>query len=447
MARLTAEECYEWDDRVIGNAIKLRFFPLAVESGRGCRLRDVDGKEYLDLTAGWGVASLGYSNPRVREAVREELERTTFNGLISSINRPSLELAERLIALTPGGFQKKAWFGFCGSEASEIVGRLLPLATGKRRVLGFIGGYHGSTDASMSLSSHAAQTRFIGGGNVIRAPYPDPYRCPFGEGVDDCAEKTIRYIEDYLLKTICPPHDTSAVIVEAVQSDSGDVVPPPDFLPKLEQLCRRHGLYLVIDEVKVGLGRTGKMFAFEHAGVSPDVVILGKPLGGGLPVSAIVGRKELLDAGNALAIFSSAGYGLGAAAGLATLSVIQQDGLIENAGLVGSYLHEKLSELKNRHRLIGDVRGLGLIQGMELVRDQRTKEPATKETAKVVYRAFELGLLVFYVGTFSNVLEMTPPLILSKPDVDEAVQILDQALTDVEEDRISDAKIARFAGW
>lgn len=447
MSDMTAEQFYDWDSRVVGDAIKLRFFPLAIESGSGSRLRDVDGREYLDLTAGWGVASLGYNNPRVRQAVTAELERATYNGLISNMNRPSLELAQRLIEGTPGDFPKKVWLGFCGSEASEIVGRLLPLATGKRRVLGFIGGYHGSTDTSMSLSSHAAQTHFIGGGNVIRAPYPDPYRCPFGEGDGDCGEKAIRFIEDYLFKTICPPEDTSAIFVETVQSDSGDVVPPPGFLRGLEQLCRTYDLYLVIDDVKIGLGRTGRMFSFEHEGVTPDVVILGKPLGGGLPVSAVVARQELLDAGTALAIFSCAGYALGSAAALATLDALEQEGLVENAATVGAYLNSRLSELQGRHPLVGHVRGLGLIQGMELVRDRDTREPATKEAAKVVYRAFELGLLVFYVGTFSNVLEMTPPLILSKVDVDEAVQILDQALTDVENDRVPDERIARFAGW
>ncbi len=447
MSKSRVEEFYELDEQLIADAIKLRFFPMVMEGGEGCRIRDVDGKQYLDLTAGWGVASLGYNNPRVQRAVTGELDRSTYNGLISGIHEPGLKLAEKLIHLTPGDFAKKVWFGFCGSEASEVVGRLLPLATGKRRLISFIGGYHGSTDASMSMSSHAAQTQFIGGGNIIRAPYPDPYRCPFGGDVADCGEKAIHFIEDYLFKTICPPEDTAGVIVEVVQSDSGDIVPPPNFIPALEDLCRRHDMYLIIDDVKVGLGRTGKMFSCEHSGVTPDVMILGKPLGGGLPVSAVVARKELLDVGPALAIFSCAGYAAGCAAGVATLEALEEDGLLENAAQVGRYLHERLSELQPAHPLIGDVRGLGLIQGIELVKDRETKEPAGKEAAKVVYRAFELGLLVFYVGTFSNVLELTPPLVLSEADVDEGVEILDQALTDVEAGKVSDEKVARFAGW
>jgi 4-aminobutyrate aminotransferase len=447
MTKSTVEEFYELDDKLVADAIKLRFYPFALERGEGCRLRDVEGKEYLDFTAGWALANTGYSHPRLKQAVIDQLNRTTFASLISGMHEPSLRLAQRLVELVPGDFRKKVWFGLCGSDASETVGRLLPLATGKRRMVSFIGGYHGSTAASMALSAHAAQTQFIGGGNVVKVPYPNPYRCPFGDEVSDCAEMSIRFLEDYIFKTICPPDDVAAVIVEAVQSDGGDVVPPPHFLPMLEDVCRRHDIYLVVDDVKIGMGRTGEMFSFQHFNVTPDAVVLGKSLGGGLPLSAVVARQEILDVGPALAIFTSAGNGLSCAAGLATVEVIEGDGLVENARKMGAYLHDKLRGLHAKHPLIGNVRGLGMIQGVELVKDRETKEPASTETAKVVYRAFELGLLVFYVGMFSNVLEITPPLILTEADADEGVALLDQALSDVEEGKVSDDVIARYAGW
>jgi 4-aminobutyrate aminotransferase len=263
--------------------------------------------------------------------------------------------------------------------------------------------------------------------------------------VTDCAEKAIRFLEDYIFQTICPPDDVAGIIVEAVQSDGGDIVPPPEFLPMLADVCRRHNIYLVIDEVKVGMGRTGKMFAFEHAGVTPDVVILGKSLGGGLPLSAVVARREILDVG--FALFTTTGNALSCTAGLATIEAIEQDGLVENAGRVGAYLQQQLRQLQDKHALIGDVRGVGMIQGVELVRDRATKEPAATETAKVAYRAFELGLLVFYVGMYSNVLEITPPLIMTEAEVDEGVAILDQALADVAAGLVSDEHVARFAGW
>jgi 4-aminobutyrate aminotransferase len=447
MTHRTVDQFNRLDTRLIADAIKLRFYPLAVASGDGCRLRDVEGKTYLDFSAGWAVANTGYSHPHVKQAVMAQLERTTFAGLISVLHEPALRLAERLVALLPGDFDKKVWFGLSGSDASETVGRLLPMATGKRRLVSFIGGYHGSTAASMTMSAHAAQTQFIGGGHVVKVPYPNPYRCPFGDDVDDCADKTIRFLEDYIFKTICPPEDVSGVIVEAVQSDGGDIVPPPHFLPLLQDVCRRHGIYLIVDEVKVGMGRTGEMFAFQHFGVTPDVVILGKSLGGGLSLSAVVARREILDVGPALALFTTSGNATSCAAGLATIEAIEQDGLVDNARQVGTHLHKRLYELKDKHPLVGDVRGLGLIQGVELVKDRASKEPTPTAAAQVVYRAFELGLLLFYVGMFSNVLEITPPLILTRAQADEGVALLDQALADVEAGQVSDEAIAVYAGW
>ncbi len=445
MTSITVEQMYEQDARLIADAIKLRFFPLAVESGEGCWLHDVEGKAYLDFTAGWALANTGYSHPHVKQAVIEQFNRTTFAGLISGMHEPVLKLAEKLVELVPGDFDKKAWFGLSGSDASETVGRLLPLASGKRRLVSFIGGYHGATAASMAMSAHIAMTQFIGGGHVVKVPYPHPYRCPFGDDIGDCAERAIRFLEDYIFKTICPPDDVAGVIVEAVQSDGGDVVPPPNFLPMLEDVCRRHHIYLVVDEVKVGMGRTGEMFAFQHAGITPDVVILGKSLGGGLPLSAVIARQEILDVG--FALFTATGNASCCAAGLATIEAIEQDGLVENARRVGAYLHDRLCDLQDKHPLIGDVRGLGMIQGVELVKNRETKEPATVAAAKVAYRSFELGLLLFYVGMFSNVLEITPPLIMTKAEVDQGLAILDQALADVAAGQVSDEAIARYAGW
>lgn len=446
MTDLTDDRIRELDDALIADALKIRFFPHVTESGEGARLRDGEGREYVDFSAGWAVANTGYSHPYVRQRIAEQLDRATFGSLLSSMHRPAVELAQRLTELVPGDFPKKVWYGLSGSDASETIGRLLPMATGKRRIVSFIGAYHGSTAGSMAMSAHVAWTPFITGGHVVKVPYPAPYRPPFG-GDGDSGEAAIRFLEDYIFKTICPPDDVAGIIVEAIQSDGGDIVPPADFLPMLEDLCRRHDICLVVDEVKVGMGRTGKMFAFEHSGITPDAVVMGKSLGGGLPLSAVVARQEILDVAPATALFTTGGNIVSCAAGLATVEAIEQDGLVENARTVGTYLHDKLAALMDHHALIGDVRGVGLMQGVELVQDRETKEPAPLAAAKVVYRAYELGLVVYYVGMFSNVLEITPPLVITQAEVDEGVAILDQALSDVEAGRVSDEAVAAYAGW
>ena len=435
------------DERLISSALKIRYTPMAVERGEGARLFDVAGKRYLDFGSCWSLAHLGYSNDHVRAAIREQLERTTFAGLVSAINLPALDLAERLVDLVPGDFSKKVWFGLAGSDASEAAQRLLLLATGRRRLVSFVGSWHGTTEATMALSGHPSLAGAGGGGFVTKAPYPNPYRNPFGDGSGHVTDQCLDFLENYLFPTICPPDEVAAIFVETVQSDGGDVTPPPDFLPKLRALCDRHGILLVVDDIKIGLGRTGKMFSYEHGGVAADLVLLGKSLGGGLPLSAIVGRQEILDAGTGVALFTTVGNATSCAAGLATLEAIERDGIVECAATNGAYLQQRLTETLGRHEIVGDVRGLGMIQGVELVKDRQTKEPNQPAAAKIVYRAWELGLIVYYAGNWGNVLEVTPPLIASREEIDEGVAILDQAITDVLAGKVSDETVAPFAGW
>jgi 4-aminobutyrate aminotransferase len=447
MTAVSTETSVARDAKLIANALKIRYTPMVVARGEGPYLFDEAGKRYLDFGAGWALAGLGYSDPRVRAAVARQMERTTFAGLISSINQPALDLAEKLTSLTPGDFPKKVWFGLAGSDASEAAQRLLMRATGKRRMVSFIGGWHGTTEAAMGLSAHPSLVDAMGGGHVTKVPFPNPYRNPFGDGSGDVTDQCLRFLEDYLFQTICPPDQVAAVYVEAVQADSGDVVPPPDFLPKLRALCDRHGILLVLDEIKIGLGRTGRMFGFEHAGIAPDLVLLGKSLGGGLPLSAIVGRAEILDAGSGIALFTAVGNATCCAAGLAVVNAIEEDGLVERSAENGRYLLDRLSSALAPFDIVGDVRGLGMIQGVELVTDRATKTPNQRAAAKVVYRAWELGLILFYAGNWGNVLEITPPLILTREEIEEGVAILARAIDDVAAGRVSDESVAAFAGW
>jgi 4-aminobutyrate aminotransferase len=444
---MTATDLARRDERVIANALKIRYTPFALDRGEGARLNDADGRSYLDFSAAWALAGLGYSNERVRSAVAAQLDRATFGGLISGINRPAVELAERLAGLVPGDWDKKVWFGLSGSDASEAAMRLLARATGRNRLVSFVGSWHGTHDGTMGLSAHPSLTGVIGGANVVKAPYPDPYHPPFLGGTENLTDQCLHYLEHYLFRTICEPADVAAVFVEAVQSDGGDVVPPPDFLPKLRALCDRHGILLAVDEIKVGLARTGRMFAFEHGGIEADIVLLGKSLGGGMPLSAVVAPPALLDAASGSALFTASGNATGCAAGLAVLDEIERLDLIARSAENGRYLHDCLVQALGGVEIVGDVRGLGMIQGVELVKDRTSKEPDQPAAAKVVYRAWELGLIVFYAGNWGNVLEITPPLILTREEIDEGVGILRQAIRDVLDGKVSDEAVAPFAGW
>lgn len=431
----------------VGEAMKIRFYPLIPAAAEGTRLTDVDGNEYLDFIASAGVAQAGYRHPRIREAVVSQLDSLPTNMHCCYPSTPAIELAERLRELTPGAFAKKVWFGATGSDANDCVFRLAPAATGRPRLVSYVGGYHGQTTGSALLSGHQTQASVIGLGNVTKVPYPNPYRCPWGPcSRDGCSLSCLRYVQEWAFGAVSPAADTAAILVEAIQSDAGEIVPPANYLPALRDFCDQHGIWLVFDEVKIGLGRTGRMFGFEHSGVTPDAVTLGKPLGGGLPLSAVVGRAELLDA-DAYTLYTLGGSPVPCAAALATLDVIAEDELIKNAAERGSQLLAGLDALYREHSLIGDVRGRGLIAGVELVSDRETREPATRDGARLAYRCFELGLIVIYAGVHGNVIELTPPLTVTEHEIDEALSILDHALTDIEAGQFDDAKLAPYGGW
>jgi 4-aminobutyrate aminotransferase len=436
----------ERERRVIAEIQKIRFFPLSVIGGQGSYLIDERGQRILDLSGTWGAATLGYNHPAVAEAVAHVMASLPSASSVSSTNDQAVALAEELLALLPGDADRRVWFGQCGSDANDAIVRAITAATGRTRFVSFIGGTHGGLSGSLAVSGYnALQLNTVSSAHPgqIYLPYPDSYRPPFP---GDVGQQVLDYFE-YLLATIAPPHQVAGVFIEALMCDAGDVVPPPGFLKGLSEICRRHRILLICDEVKVGMGRTGQFHCFEVEGIVPDLISYGKALGGGLPLSAAVGPAEVMNNPRGLTITTTAGNPISTAAGRAVLSTILTESLMANAAARGAELLQGLRQLANKHALIGDVRGRGLVIGVDLVRDRQSREPAGKACAKVAYRARELGVAVFYVGHYSNVLELTPPITLSKAEVQEGLQVLGQAIEDVENDRVSDEALAGYSGW
>jgi 4-aminobutyrate aminotransferase len=391
------------DARAIARIGKLRFSPVCVVGGRGSRLVEDGGRELLDLSASFGPAALGYGHPALTEAVTAACAHMAGAGSLALPNEHAVALAEDLLRLTPGPADRRVWFGHSGSDANDCALRVLQAATGRTRFISFIGSYHGNLSGSMSISGHTAMTHTLPRAGLLLLPYPDPYRRNF------TAQQVLDLL-DYQFATVCPPSQVAAVFIEPLLADGGLIVPPPGFLKAVQDRCRRHGIQIVLDEVKVGLGRSGRMHCFEHEGLAPDLVVFGKGLGGGLPISALVGPSHILDHAPAFAIQTTAGNPVTAAAGRAVLRTIEREGLIARAGAVGQRLSSGLAGLSAGHPMIGDVRGRGLAVGVELVTDRDTREPVpTATTAKVIYRAYQLGALFFYVSIRGNVLELTPP--------------------------------------
>jgi 4-aminobutyrate aminotransferase len=431
----------ERDARAIANIGRLRFSPLSLIGGRGNHLIEEGGRELLDLSASFGPAILGYSHPAITAAVSDACANMAGASLLAFPSEHAVALAEDLLRITPGQGERRVWFGHSGSDANDCVMRVVQAATGRSRFISFIGSYHGSLSGSMSVSGHTAMTHTLPRAGLLLLPYPDPYRPTFGP-------QDVLALLDYQFETTCPPRQVAGVFIEPLMADGGMIVPPPGFLAAVQERCRRHGIQIIVDEVKVGLARSGRLHCFEHEGLEPDFVVFGKGLGGGLPLSAVIGPQPIMDHAPAFALQTTAGNPVAAAAGRAVLKAIDTEDLSKRAERLGAALSRALRTLAARQPMIGDVRGRGLALGVDLVSDRATRSPVpVTTTAKIIFRAWQLGAVFFYVGMRGNVLELTPPLTLTEAEVAEGVAIIDQAMTDVGRGIVSDADVAPFTMW
>jgi 4-aminobutyrate aminotransferase len=407
-----------------------RDYGFVMATGRGCEVWDVDGNRYLDFTAGIAVASTGHSHPRVVQAIKDQADR--FIHISSDYyHEPWIRLAEKLDEIAPFEEAAVSFMTNSGTEAIETAIKLARYHTGRPRFIGFFGGFHGRTMGSLAFNASKVTHRhgFFGTmPDVTHVPFPDPYRplLAAAPGDEDYGATVVNYIEDVLLKRLVPPDEVAAVLVEPILGEGGYVVPPPAFFRHLRSLCDRHGILLIADEVQSGMGRTGKWWAIEHWDVEPDIVATAKGIASGMPLGAAVARRSVMTWPRGSHGNTYGGNPLACAAALATIDVIER-GAMDNASEQGQFIFEALPTLAARHPSIGDVRGKGLMIGIELVTDRATRQPAVELRDRAVHLAFEHGLLLLGCGT--SVIRLAPPLVLTRAQAEEALAILDYALT------------------
>lgn len=408
-----------------------RGYPLVIERGFGSMVEDVDGNLFLDCAAGIAVNATGHSHPDVVRAIHEQTGKFLHMSGTDFYYEPQVRLAEELAAVTPVEGGARAFFSNSGAEAIEAALKLARYATKRPNVIAFFGAFHGRTMGALSLTaSKTVQRRgfgpFVPG--VFHAPYADCYRCPMKRQPDTCAAECLDFIEQQLFLHLLSPDEVAAIIVEPIQGEGGYVVAPDVFMRRLREITREHGIVLVADEVQSGMGRTGAMFAIEHTGVKPDAVAMAKGIASGLPLGVTVARADLMSWPPGTHASTFGGNPVSCVAALATLKLLR-DQLMANAADVGAHLLAGLRGVMDRHPLIGDVRGRGLMVGVELVRDRVTKERATTERDAVVNAAFTRGLLI--LGAGKNAIRFCPPLVLTRAQAETAVRIFDESVREV----------------
>jgi 4-aminobutyrate aminotransferase len=405
-----------------------RDYPFVMSHGRGAEVWDVDGNRFLDFAAGIAVCATGHAHPQVVEAIKGATDG--FLHISSDYwHEGQVRLGEKIAALDPLREPVMSFFTQSGTESVEGALKLARQITGRPRFIGFLGGFHGRTMGSLAFTSskYTQQNGFFPTmPGVTHVPYPNSYR-PLLTG-DDQGQAVLDYIEHVLFEANVPPKEVAAFLVEPILGEGGYIVPPDSFLPGLRELCDRHGILLIFDEVQSGVGRTGKMFAGQHWSVAPDIMTLAKGLGSGLPIGLIVAKKKIMEkwpSGSHGNTFG--GNPICCAAALATLELVEME-YADNASEVGAHFMERLRELQTRHEVIGEVRGKGLMIGIELVTDRSAKEPARELCDAVLHRAFHNGLILLSCGT--STVRFMPPLMITKDDVDEAFTILEASFVE-----------------
>ncbi|MFZ1131145.1 MAG: acetyl ornithine aminotransferase family protein [Terriglobales bacterium] len=415
-----------------------RSYPMVARRGRGIVVEDVDGNEFFDFSAGIAVTSTGHCHPEVVAAIQKQAGELIHMSGTDFYYEGMVTLAERLSKIAPMAGPHRVYYGNSGAEAIECALKLARYHTKRQHMIAFFGAFHGRTMGALSLTASKPQQKrrfspLVPGVTHVR--YPDVYRgCAGGpQDAEKFALGCARYIEDKLFKTVLAPEEVAAIFVEPIQGEGGYVVAPTIFMQELRRICDKHGILLVVDEVQSGIGRTGKWFAVEHTGVQPDIVCMAKGIASGMPLGVTMSKADIMDwiPGSHASTFG--GNPVCIAAALATLDVIEKEGLLSNSQEVGDHMRQRMADWPQKHRIVGDVRGRGLMIGVEIVKDQATREYGASARDRIVEQAFERGIL--FLGCGPSTIRIAPPLIVTKEEADVAVDVLEESIAMVEAEK------------
>jgi len=444
----SSEALVQLDRQIYAQFCRIPYLPLTVARTLGTMVEDLDGNQYIDCFAGSCTANIGFNHPDVIAALHQQITRFVSYPLPYAYNEPYLDLAKKVIEMTPGDFDKKVYFGLSGSDANDLVIKLARAYTGKNKVIAYRGGYYGSYWGSGSMSAVIPTLRTKFGpmlSDIEHIHYPNCYRCPFSKRPESCR---LECFSDFLasLDTHIDATDIAAIVIEPILGDGGLYPPPKKYMQALARFCREHQILLVSDEVQQGLGRAGKWCAIEHYDVVPDMVVFGKSLGGGLPMSAVIARSEIMDAmSNPSHGTSLSAHALGAAAGLATIAVMERENVLERSLAMGEIARARFAAMQARFEFIGDVRGIGFNLGIDIVKDRETREGDREAAAKICFRCFEKGLIFVFLG--ASVMRFQPSLLMTEQELEHVLTIIEAVFEEFAGGLIGNEALTRVQGW
>jgi 4-aminobutyrate aminotransferase len=427
---LKVRELLARDNKFLSQSL-MRYYPLAVESGKGSIIRDLDGNEYIDFNSGIACMNVGHCHPKVVDAIKRQSEKLIHYSYADFYYSEIVDLAEELCKITPGQFEKKTFFCNSGTEATEAAVKLSKWHTRKHLFLSCIGAFHGRTFGSLALTaSKLAQRRhFLPSLGVEHVPYPYCYRCAFKLTYPECNLWCVDYIDENLLQKYVSPEDVASFFIEPIQGENGYIVPPDNYFKRLRKLLDKYDILLVDDEIQSGMGRTGRWFAIEHFQTIPDMMLVAKSIAGGLPLGALVAKSELMDWEGGSHATTFGGNPIACVAGLEVIKAIRDEHMLENSARQGNHIVKRFREMQQKYDMIGDVRGKGLMIGVEIVNDRRTKSPDIEKANEIMMKSWRRGVAIVLCGR--STLRIAPPLVITREQVDTAIDIVEGAIKEV----------------